>query len=368
VRVVRPIAPIQISAVHHIRSLSQTQLLEYLLHVAPVRPVFVWGAPGIGKSALVQLFARSVGFPCVSLLGSQLAPEDLIGVPEIVGGKSRFCPPTMIARDEPYCLFLDELNASSAEVQKAFYSLIHERRIGEYEMPAGSVIIGAGNRAQDHAIVKPMPSALINRMAHVQLRVDHRDWLRWAYGAGLHPWVTEYVESRPDHLWSRPPATEQPFSTPRSWHILSDQLRELGEAAAEEWIAVAASSCLTPEHASQFRGFVQTVRNRYGVSDLLKGTLRWPDTPAERDVLYYLAHAFRAQLVKELPAEREAVSPAQREQAHRAKALIKELSSVNFEIAQMIMASPEGQEPWPGWFLAEVVRDLPRLVQQNDGA
>jgi hypothetical protein len=150
--------------------------------------------------------------------------------------------------------------------------------------------------------------------------------------------------------------------------MLSDQLRELSEGAAEEWIAVAASSCLTPEHASQFRGFVQTVRNRYGVSDLLKGTLRWPDAPAERDVLYYLAHAFRAQLVKELPQEREAVSPAQREQAHRAKALIKELSSVNFEIAQMIMASPEGQEPWPGWFLAEVVRDLPRLVQQNDGA
>jgi hypothetical protein len=27
------------------------------------------------------------------------------------------------ARDEPCCLFLDELNAWSAEVQKAFYSL-----------------------------------------------------------------------------------------------------------------------------------------------------------------------------------------------------------------------------------------------------
>ena len=41
----------------------------------------------------------------------------------------------MIARDEPYVLFLDELNACSHEVQKAFYSLIHERRIGEYALP-----------------------------------------------------------------------------------------------------------------------------------------------------------------------------------------------------------------------------------------
>lgn len=52
---------------------SQEELLELLLHVAPVRPVFIWGAPGIGKSSLVEAFADSVGLPCVSLLGSPLA-------------------------------------------------------------------------------------------------------------------------------------------------------------------------------------------------------------------------------------------------------------------------------------------------------
>ena len=94
-------------------TITQTQLVDFLLNVAVVRPVFVWGAPGIGKSALIARFAEMVGIPCVSLLGSQLAPEDLIGVPQIVDGKSRFCPPVPIAREEPYCLFLDELNACS---------------------------------------------------------------------------------------------------------------------------------------------------------------------------------------------------------------------------------------------------------------
>src|SRR6187401_1189415 len=122
-------------------TVTQTQLFEFLLNVAVVRPVFIWGPPGIGKSALVQQFAGAVGLPCVSLLGSQLAPEDLIGVPQIVDGVSRFCPPSMIARKEPYCLFLDELNACSHDVQKAFYSLIHERRIGEYLLPPGSIVI-----------------------------------------------------------------------------------------------------------------------------------------------------------------------------------------------------------------------------------
>jgi len=103
----------------------------------------------------------SLGLTCVSLLGSQLAPEDIIGVPQIIGGKSVFCPPRTIARDEPYCLFLDELNACSQEVQKAFYSLIHDRRIGEYYMPEGSIVVGAGNRAQNNAIVKPMPVCIV---------------------------------------------------------------------------------------------------------------------------------------------------------------------------------------------------------------
>jgi hypothetical protein len=58
--------------------------------------VFIWGAPGISKSSLVEEFANEVGIPCVSLLGSQLAPEDLIGVPQIVDGTSRFCPPRII--------------------------------------------------------------------------------------------------------------------------------------------------------------------------------------------------------------------------------------------------------------------------------
>jgi MoxR-like ATPase len=210
-------------------TVTQNQLSDFLLNVALVRPVFVWGPPGIGKSSLVREFADHVGLPCVSLLGSQLAPEDLIGVPQIVDGVSRFCPPSMIARRDPYCLFLDELNACSHEVQKAFYSLILERRIGEYVLPEGSIVIGAGNRAQDNAIVKPMSSALLNRMVHVHLTVSHRDWLAWAHLCGIHQLVVEYVQTRPDHLWSQPPKHEEPFSTPRSWHMLSDALHAHGE-------------------------------------------------------------------------------------------------------------------------------------------
>jgi AAA domain (dynein-related subfamily) len=344
-------------------TVTQRQLSEFLLGVATVRPVFIWGPPGIGKSSLVQQFAAGVGLECVSLLGSQLAPEDLIGVPQIEDGMSRFCPPRSIARSEPYCLFLDELNACSHEVQKAFYSLIHEQRVGEYHLPKGSIVIGAGNRGQDSAIVKPMSSALLNRMVHVHLRVSHREWLVWAEEHGIHPLVLDYIRVRPDHLWSQPPKHEEPFSTPRSWHMLSDSLHSIGAEPSDEQIQVLAFGCLTPAHATQFKAFVKQSRLHYGINAILKGEMSWPSAPEDRDVLYFLAQSFRAHLIKEMPQERTSLTATQQQLTHQAKGLLKELASISLEMAQLVVARDEGQE-LPGWFMVEVVRDLPRLVER----
>jgi len=355
-----------------VKTVNPAQLADFLLEVAVVRPVFIWGAPGIGKSSLVAQFAAQLGLPCVSLLGSQLAPEDLIGVPQIVDGVSRFCPPAQIARREPYCLFLDELNACTHEVQKAFYSLIHERRIGEYELPSGSIVIGAGNRAQDSAIVKPMSSALLNRMVHVHLQVSHRDWMAWAHVNSLHPHVLTYLELRPDHLWSPPPKHEEPFSTPRSWHMLSDALHQYGERLRDEELETLAYGCLSPHHAAQLKAFVKQTRSRFALHRILKGEIGWPSEPGDRDVLYFLSQSLRAQLIKELPADAQAVTPQHRQLAHRAKALIKDLASISLEMAQLVVAEEDQERrdggsgsALPGWLLVEVVRDLPRLVEKR---
>ncbi len=344
-------------------ALTPSQLFDFLLKVALVRPVYIWGPPGIGKSALVEGFAQALGVPCVSLLGSQLAPEDLIGVPQIADGKSRFCPPEMIARDEPYVLFLDELNASTTEVQKAFYSLIHERRLGAYRLHPDSIVVGAGNRAQDNAIVRPMPSALINRMVHVQLKASARDWLAWADGAEIHPVVLEYIRLRPDHLWSAPPKHEGTFSTPRTWHMLSDALTQFGTEPEPDTAHILAAGCLTPEHAVQFRAFLKQRRTRFDVARLFKGETRWPDQPQDRDILYFLAQSFRAHLVKDLPAEPAALREHHRDTAHRAKGLLKDLAAISLEVAQMVVAESD-ESRLPDWLLVEIVRDLPRLAQR----
>ncbi len=348
-------------------TVTQDELSDLLLNISPIRPVFIWGAPGIGKSALVEKFAGDVGLPCVSLLGSQLAPEDIIGIPKIEGETSRFMPPKMIARSEPYVLFLDELNACSQEVQKAFYSLIHERRIGEYHLPKGSVVIGAGNRSQDGAIVKTMSTALINRMFHVQLAVNPQQWLNWAYENELHSWVLDYITQRPDHLFSEPPKTEEPYSTPRSWHMLSDALKEYGAGVKnipESVLRVLAYGSVSASHAGMFLAFIKQIGNKNLLNEIIKGNAKFPSDPKQRDVLYFVAQSFRAKLLKELPENKRDLDGNTRQLTYRAKAMIKDLAHINLEIAQMVVSSQD-DKTLPEWFMIELVRDLPRLIKNK---
>jgi MoxR-like ATPase len=188
--------------------------------------------PGVGKSEMVYQAAAEAGLPCRSLLGTQIAPEDVSGIPRIVGERSVFCPPRVLLPEtpEPFCLFLDELPACAPDVQKAFYSLLLERRLGEHSLPRGTWVVAAGNRMQDRALVRSMSSALVNRVIILQLRVDADEWQAWAAKNGIRADIRGFVSYMPDALMRPVPGEPVPFSTPRAWALLSRAL-DLAEAS-----------------------------------------------------------------------------------------------------------------------------------------
>lgn len=198
----------------------------------------------------------------------------------------------------------------------------------------------------------------------MHLEASAGDWLVWAGNNDIHPWVVDHLTDRPDHLWSKPPKTEEPFSTPRSWHMLSDALHSFGPDLDEDTLKVLAHGTLTPAHATAFCGYVRIVRSRFGIEAVLKGDARWPHRTEDRDLLYYLADSFRGRLVKELPADKAHMSATGRQTAYRAKALLVQLAEISVEVAQTVIASDaDGNPVLPPWFLVEAARDMPRLVE-----
>lgn len=208
------------------------QAKKLIQAMAHAQSLLLLAPPGAGKSEMVYQAAQEAGLPCRSLLGTQIAPEDVSGVPRIVGERSVFCPPRVLLPERPerFCLFLDELPACAPDVQKAFYSLLLERRIGEHRLPEGTWVVAAGNRMQDRALVRAMSSALVNRVTILHVRADVDEWLAWAERHAVRPEIRAFIAYMPEALMRPVPSEPMPFSTPRAWTELSRAL-DLAEGA-----------------------------------------------------------------------------------------------------------------------------------------
>jgi hypothetical protein len=145
--------------------------------------------------------------------------------------------------------------------------------------------------------------------------------------------------------------------------MLSDTLHSYGPTVDEESLRILANGTLSPLHASGFCGYVKIVRHAYGFEAILKGEAGWPRRPQDRDLLYYLAEAFRVRLLRDLPTAKGHGSADGRRLAFRAKTLLVELAEISLEVAQSVIAADEDEERGlPGWFLVETARDLPGLI------
>jgi MoxR-like ATPase len=245
------------SAFQETITLKQAKAL--IQSLASRQSLLLLSPPGVGKSDIVAQAAKEAKLPCRSLLGTQIAPEDVSGVPRIVGERSVFCPPRILLpeKPEPFCLFLDELPACSPDIQKAFYALLLERRLGEHALPPGTWVVAAGNRTTDKALVRQISSALVNRVLILHVRVDFDEWLEWATANGIRREVRDYLKLMPDSLMRPVPNEPLPFSTPRAWASLAMALDRAEKAGVltPEIRAALAHGRVTAKDAAAFLEF-----------------------------------------------------------------------------------------------------------------
>jgi MoxR-like ATPase len=244
------------------------QALKALV-VGEKQPVFIWGSPGIGKSAVVHQLAAELSIGLRDIRALLLDPVDLRGLP-FVGqdGRSKWATPDFLPADGEGIVFLDELNSAPAMVQASCYQLVLDRRLGEYTQPEGRVIVAAGNRDSDRAATTRMPTPLRNRFVHLDFEVDVQEWSGWSIKTNVRPEEIAFIRYRPEviaFLRFRPELLTafdrdaNAFPSPRSWEFVSrilDSLDSQSNPAIEhEVIAGAVGSSAATEFSEFLRMF-----------------------------------------------------------------------------------------------------------------
>jgi len=233
---------------------------------------FIVGKPGIGKTSGVGVAGANLGRRLIDIRGSQIDPVDLRGLPNLVDvgvngtaeKRSAWAPPVFLptADSDPTLIVLDELPAALPAVQTAFYSLLQERRIGEYHLPDNAAIVACGNREQDRGVFFRMAPALRNRFIQIEVTHDVQDWLEWAVGAALAPEVIFFIQWKDELLCNYDPASkDDAFATPRTWEYVSKLLDVMAQKPVSPMVQRAMFNGAVGEAAGgEFSSFLQIWR------------------------------------------------------------------------------------------------------------
>jgi hypothetical protein len=267
--------------------MKPSMLYEALLALVGERvPLHVWGACGVGKSQIVSQVAEALGLSLLDLRAVLLDPVDLRGLPRVTGEITEWVPPKFLPRDGEGILFLDELTSAPQLTQAACYQLVLDRKLGDYRLPDGWVVVAAGNPASERGVHFSMPRPLRNRFAHLHLEPDLTDWCRWALKSGVRSEVIAFLRFKPELLHDADVTSDQnAWPTPRSWELASNVLKALSKQTGATNSAIEGQmleGTIGPGATAEFVGFLQLFRQLPSIDEILLSpdSAPLPDDPS----------------------------------------------------------------------------------------
>lgn len=220
-----------------------TKIVELQFNEKNFRPIFGLGKGGIGKTESIMELAKEklhIGYVDIRLL--LYSETDLKGIPypnaehiKTIWLQNDILP-TVEKDGETGILVFDEITSCARSVRTAAYQLLNERRLGEYVLPDGWLVVCLGNGEEDGGDYQGMEGNFANRCSVYNVVPSVEAWKIWALSHGVNELVTAYVSFRPADLHSYNPdsETELLFSSPRSWTAVSNILNTYGYVENDE--------------------------------------------------------------------------------------------------------------------------------------
>lgn len=209
-------------------------IIEVKKAAAAGLPVLLVGSPGIGKTTVAAMLAIELDLPYREVRPAEFEAVDFRGIPMIIDGKTKWMVPDFWPT-VPCVLNVDEITQAPMELTSPLLKLFLGGAIGDYTLPAGTVLMATGNLASDRAGCSRLSSALRERCIVIHLEPDYQGWRKWYQAqpdcdAGL----LAFLDQNPALFsqWDAKNDWNQP--TPRNWSRVS---RLLPFDPAEETVA-----------------------------------------------------------------------------------------------------------------------------------
>ncbi|MEG1562056.1 MAG: AAA family ATPase, partial [Raoultibacter sp.] len=208
---------------------------NYVIPTERQRPVFLLGAPGIGKTAIMEQIARDLDVGLVSYAMTHHTRQSAIGLPFITtktyGGTeyevSEYTMSEIIASvydaieqtgKHEGILFLDEINCVSETLTPAILQFLQYKVFGRHQVPAGWIVVTAGNPPEYNRSIHDFDIATWDRLKRIDVEPDFEVWKHYAFNHGVHPAILTYLEIKPGDFYKVETTVEgKSFVTARGW-------------------------------------------------------------------------------------------------------------------------------------------------------
>lgn len=267
---------------------------EYIIPTERQRPILLLGAPGIGKTQIMEQVARECKVNLVSYTITHHTRQSAIGLPFITEREFMGVPHTVteytmseivasvyekIERTgiKEGILFIDEINCVSETLAPAMLQFLQCKTFGNQSIPQGWLIAAAGNPPEYNKSVREFDVVTMDRVKKIEVEPDFEAWKEYAYQTGIHCAVLSYLNTKPQCFYQMETTVDgKIFATPRGWEDLSRLIsvyEKLGKSI--DW-EVAVQYLQHPKTARDFASYLELYnkyKEDYQIDKVLEGSI-----------------------------------------------------------------------------------------------
>lgn len=215
---------------------------EYRIPVVRQRPIFLLGAPGIGKTAVMEQIAQELGIALVSYSMTHHTRQSALGLPFIAHKEydgltydvSEYTMSEIIASVydvmqnsgiKEGILFLDEINCVSETLAPSMLQFLQYKVFGRHKVPEGWVIVTAGNPPEYNKSVREFDVVTLDRMKILEVEADYGVWKEYARNINLHTAILNYLDLKKEDFYQVGTTVRgKNYITARGWEDLSEMI------------------------------------------------------------------------------------------------------------------------------------------------